>query len=190
MLDKLQDVLDSVVEGLAAHVSSKIPDSKFDHLTRRQHFSWYDLLSVIEGLDVQPYVEILSGKYKGSIGYLQYKTIRLGSDYKNTCPLPTAKNLRLLPDYEGPPVMKVRAREIRDIFDQTIAPGDKVIFADRGKLRIGVLVEYRFHDNRALVKTPEGTEEVNPRKSQIVNCQKINESFIANTVLTATLKRI
>jgi len=188
MLEKLKEELEEICVGLYEYVAQRMPLQKFDHLEKSGKLYWYHIVGIMEINHVEPYVEITSGKYKGSIGVLEYDTIKLGTTYDERCKRLSAKSLKLLPEYQGPPRMQVRAREIRDIFDQTIEPGDKVIYAERGKLRIGVLVEYRFHDNIAVITTPEGKEEVNPRTSQIVNCQKINESYIGRTVLTAKLR--
>jgi len=188
MLEKLKEELEGIAVGLYDYVAQRMPLQAFEHLERNGKLYWYHIHGIMDINHVSPYVEILSGKYKGSIGYLQYDTIRIGKTHDDTCKRLTAKSLKLLSDYQGPPCMQVKAREIRDIFDQTIEPGDKVIFAERGRLRIGVLVEYQFHDNKAIITTPEGKETVNPRTSQIVNCQKINESFIGKTVLTAKLR--
>lgn len=139
------------------------------------------------------WVEITSGKYKGSVGIVGSFSwnggiiVRLSDNGDSSTPL-TVKALKLLPDHAGGYTKAVKARVIKDIFDQVIEPGSKVIFAERGKLHIGVMVEYDYHKNIAHVRTPTGKVPVNPRKSQIVNCEKINATFIENTVLIARLK--
>ncbi len=209
--EHIKSQLDPFLPNLYEHLTAKGMDLRTLGLHRRDHGKWdsdqslrgkwifleyhytISFLDLAKNLKDKIWVEIVSGKYKGSIGHIgsvNYNglQIQINSNGDETGKL-SAKALRYLPDYTGGFNKAVKARVIKDIFDQIIEPDSKVIFAERGKLRIGVLLEYDYHRNIAIIRTADGTEDINPRTSQIVNCQKINESFIKNTVLTAILTK-
>lgn len=166
-----------------------------DYTNKRQVFSasFNQLYKYLDSKNTKLFVEVTSGKHKGSIGYISSTSWSGGSiiriNEKGDCTSAlSAKAMRFLPNHDGTFRKAVKARVIKDIFDQVIEPDSKVIFAEKGKLRIGVMLEYDFHTNIALIRTPEGKVSVNPRKSQIVNCEKINSTFIQNTVLITMLR--
>ena len=200
--EEIKSHINSCLNGLYEYLIDKginVKDYSLQHWKTHDDNHYYNisygyLIDQLDKKGILIFVEIKSGKYKGSIGHISNTTydnkskIQVSDSYVDTTTPLSAKAMKLLVDHDGTYCKRVKQREIRDIFDQTIEPNDKVIFAEKGKLRIGVLQEYDFHKNIAHIRTPEGKCEVNPRKSDIVNCQKINETFISNSVLTAMLK--
>lgn len=167
---------DDLVDGLTNYIN-RIAPSFF--IPKKLEFD-----NFFNKLSGKIWVKIKTGKFKDSIGTLSYSGIYLGNTTTNAI---KKTGLELLEDYTGSYKVVVVKRKILDIFDVEIDEGDKIIYADRGKLQFGIVSELDFSTNTFWIATLNGRKSMNTRKSQFVNVSQINETFIEDQVLIAKL---
>lgn len=145
----------------------------------------WNLIQWCDKHNIQIWVEIKSGKYKGSIGrYQSAWSINLG---ETRMPPLIPKNLKFLPDYAGSYVMSVtKAKPQIDKYGSEIKTGDRVLY---GGLVFGVISGFDRHVNRFKIINSDGNTKTGIARNDIVSLEKLDIGKWANIVTMAKLAK-
>jgi len=141
------------------------------------------------------FVEVLIGKYKGSIGSLTFRGIDLGKDSVSgsgvTIPLLSTKNMRFAPEATHPHLVYEKITlDTKDSFGNKNEIGDIIVFVDNGLLNFGVYIDDDTVDRRIVLKVMIGTklrrEYLKPSRN-MMNVSKMPSSKISTQIFKAQL---
>lgn len=153
------------------------------------------LFRLIGKYKLELYFEILTGKYKGSIGKVRgTHWIDLGKD-PTSKKTPSQKflskrNMRLRTDVDAPTLVFEQAEIVSlDSFENTNNPGDIIVYIESGRLEYGTFVQFDTLNRRLILKTSNGRETSVATNRNMMNVTKMPATVMRNEILKAQLVR-
>jgi len=141
------------------------------------------------------FVEVLIGKYKGSIGFLTFRGIELGIDIVSgsgvTVSMLSTKNLRFAPEATHTRLVYEKVKlTTQDTFGNTNDIGDIIVYVDNGKLNFGIYIEDDVVEKRIVLKTMIGKKirrEYLKLTRDMMNITKMPSGKLATQIFKAQL---
>lgn len=144
-------------------------------------------------LNLDLYVRLLTGKFKGSIGQVFPNKILLGKSPETNAPIYVSllaiQNLQLVETDRTELVFQKKTLQIYDSYNNLLEIGESLVYVDRGKLEFATVVGFDTLRKRVIIQNSSGTKDFLKSDRNMMNITKLGPKAMRDLILKNQLEK-